>query len=230
MFSARPNLTPGATAVTDDVERPPLSVHGTDRRHLGKQPAGLPRRPGNFDQGECYCTQSTCGAGMLDANAAVRAALGVTDLLQPAVAPADHQPAGRVLCHPHRRRLADSGRAQHRVAPVDPGAGRHGRVVPRRSGQRRDGDDDAVGRGARGWSQLALTDDRGLVTAVDFAFDVAAAPGDPGSGGGGGGGSSGGGGGGGMSWAWLLGLAAATWALRAGARAGMRAKERVRRP
>jgi len=75
--------------------------------------------------------------------------------------------------------------------------------------------------------QLALTDDRGLVTAVDFAFDVAAAPGDPGSGGGGG---SSGGGGGSMSWAWLLGLAAVTWALRAGARAGMRAKERVRRP
>ena len=33
------------------------------------------RRAGNpVDQGQCYCTVNTCGAGMLDAGAAVRAA------------------------------------------------------------------------------------------------------------------------------------------------------------
>ena len=36
------------------------------------------RRPDGVDQLECYCTTSTCGAGLLDANAAVTAALAGT--------------------------------------------------------------------------------------------------------------------------------------------------------
>ena len=70
--------------------------------------------------------------------------------------------------------------------------------------------------------QLALTDDRGLVTAVDFAFDIAAAA--VGSGSGGNSGGGGGGGGGSLSWAWLLGLCVATLALLATRRAPARAQ------
>lgn len=228
MFSARPNLTPAQLrSLMMSSARPFRSTGLTDATSGNNLQAC--QAPGNFDQGECYCTQSTCGAGMLDANAAVRAALGVTDLLQPAVALQTTSPqAGSSVTLTGGGSLIPAGRSiVSRLWTLVQG----GTVVSSLDGavnaETVTMTPSAAGRAV---VQLALTDDRGLVTAVDFAFDVAAAPGDPGSGGGGGGGSSGGGGGGGMSWAWLLGLAAATWALRAGARAGMRAKERVRRP
>lgn len=223
MLSARPNLTPAQLrSLMMSSARPFPSSGLFDSSNLPLQAC---RAPGNFDQLECYCTQATCGAGMLDANAAVRAALGVTDLLQPAVAlaaPTASPQAGTAFSLTSSGSLTPAGRSivSRRWSLVQTGS-----IVSSFDGAS-DGQTVSLTPSAAGRLvvQLALTDDRGLVTAVDFAVDVAAASGggggggSGGSGGGSGGGGSGGGGGGGggsLSWAWLLGLAVATLALGA---------------
>jgi serine protease len=223
MLSARPNLTPAQLrSLMMSSARPFPSSGLSDSSNLPLQAC---QAPGNFDQGECYCTQATCGAGMVDANAAVRAALGVTNLLQPAVALQTASPqAGTSVVLTGGGSLIPSGLSivARRWSLVQAGG-----IVPSFDGAS-DGETVSMTPSAAGRAvvQLALTDDRGLVTAVDFAFDVAAAA--PGSGGGSG--SSGGGGGGGsLSWAWLLGLAVATLALMATRRASARAQRAAQR-
>ncbi len=78
MLSVQPSLTPAqVTDLLRSSARPfPTADSGTgDGTHVPQcvtPPAvGLPQS----DQGECFCTSTTCGAGMLDAGAAVRAAL-----------------------------------------------------------------------------------------------------------------------------------------------------------
>ena len=79
MLSAKPTLTPAEVLATlratarafptsgggDGAATPVCTV---------PQPVGFPQ----IDQGECYCTTNTCGAGMLDAGAAVSAVLNGT--------------------------------------------------------------------------------------------------------------------------------------------------------
>lgn len=68
MLQARPDLTPAAVAAL-------LKATATSFPSSGVSDAiGQCRAPGSFYQDECYCTQTTCGAGMLHAAAAVRAA------------------------------------------------------------------------------------------------------------------------------------------------------------
>ena len=72
MFSARPALTVADVRTALQASSRPFPTTGAD--------AGVPacRAPDGTDQLECYCTTSTCGAGMLDAGKAVTAAnLGV---------------------------------------------------------------------------------------------------------------------------------------------------------
>ena len=72
MVSAQPALTPAdlRTALRETAR--PFPTTGGD---LGD---GVPivscAAPGDVDQLQCYCTTATCGAGMLDAGAAVAAA------------------------------------------------------------------------------------------------------------------------------------------------------------
>ena len=71
MFSVQPAITPVALkAALQSTARPfPTS---------GLKGVAACAAPGGVDQLECYCTTSTCGAGMLDAGAAVAAVAVVT--------------------------------------------------------------------------------------------------------------------------------------------------------
>ncbi len=71
MLSARPGLTPAQvkSALQSSARAFPSS---------GQPGVQACQAPGNVDQLECYCTKATCGAGLLDANAAVAAALATT--------------------------------------------------------------------------------------------------------------------------------------------------------
>jgi serine protease len=72
MLSVNPALTPAQVrTMLQGTARPFVTTGGT---------AGTPvcAAPGATEQLECYCTTSTCGAGMLDTRAAVAAAAGQT--------------------------------------------------------------------------------------------------------------------------------------------------------
>lgn len=68
MFSVRPDLTPAEVRSLMRASARAFPTSGAD--------AGTPQcaAPNGGEQLECYCTTSTCGAGMLDARAAVAAA------------------------------------------------------------------------------------------------------------------------------------------------------------
>lgn len=74
MFSAQPTLTPAqvATLIKSSARAFP-TTGGTSGISQCRATSG---RNGSSTQDECYCTTTTCGAGMLDAGAAVAAALG----------------------------------------------------------------------------------------------------------------------------------------------------------
>ena len=88
MLQARPDLTPGAVAAllkATAMRFPSSGVPDVNARC---------QAPGNFYQDECYCTETTCGAGMLHAAAAVRAAAQdpVAVIQVSPVAPTPYQP------------------------------------------------------------------------------------------------------------------------------------------
>lgn len=68
MLSVNPSLTPAQAASLIKATARPFPATGAD--------AGVPScgAPTGVDQYECYCSNLTCGAGMLDVGAAVRAA------------------------------------------------------------------------------------------------------------------------------------------------------------
>jgi serine protease len=73
MFSAAPNLTPGQIRTALRSSARPFPTSGADN---GSDPTPVPmcRAPDGSSQEQCYCNTSVCGAGMLDAGAAVVAA------------------------------------------------------------------------------------------------------------------------------------------------------------
>jgi serine protease len=77
MLSAQPLLTPATLKAALQSSARPFPSTGLTDETTG-QPLQACRAPGSVDQLQCYCTKTTCGAGMLDAGAAVAAALGVT--------------------------------------------------------------------------------------------------------------------------------------------------------
>ena len=77
MYSVQPALTPQQVALVLQSTAQPFPVTGADTSQGPVGQCTAPRfdaagKP--IDQLECYCTTSTCGAGMLDAGAAVLAA------------------------------------------------------------------------------------------------------------------------------------------------------------
>lgn len=70
MFSADPTLTAAQAIDLLKATARPFSVTG------GSAGIAACRAPSSAVQDECYCTTSTCGAGMLDAGGAVLAAVG----------------------------------------------------------------------------------------------------------------------------------------------------------
>ena len=75
MLSARPQLRTAGSAHIDAVQRAafPTSGAGNDENGL---PVPMCRAPDGTDQLQCYCSVGLCGAGMVDADAAVLAATG----------------------------------------------------------------------------------------------------------------------------------------------------------
>jgi serine protease len=84
LYSVNPALTPAQVlAALQSTARPFPSSGAAPDPTTG--PIQTCQPPGTVDQLQCYCTTTTCGAGMLDADAAVRAVLGSGAALQPAV-------------------------------------------------------------------------------------------------------------------------------------------------
>jgi serine protease len=192
MFSAQPALTPsGVRAGLQAAARPfPQPAPGDT--------VPLCHAPNGTDQLECYCTTSTCGAGMLDAGAAVRAVLGVS--LSIAVSPAAPI-AAQVVTLDSTASTVASGRtiASRQWAIVDGGG------IVSSFNDAANGVATSLTPSAAGTFtvKLTITDDRGVAASktqnVTVAGNGTAPP--P---------ASSGGGGGTMSWGWLMALLAGT--------------------
>ena len=203
MASARPQLLPEELRrLVQASARPfPTSGAGTDENG---QAVGLCRPPDGSDQLQCYCRTGLCGAGMLDAAAAVAAADGVLP---------------RITLDPASPRVGDTIRLS--AAGSLPGVGAalagqawalvaDGGAVGALGGNPAAADVTlpALAEGTATVS-LSVTDDQGRSAAVQQPIVVRAAdaPPDPGQ-------PADGGGGGAFGAAALLGLAAAVLALR----------------
>jgi serine protease len=187
----------------------------------GSAGIGVCQAPSSTDQNECYCTTSTCGAGMLDSGAAVRAAA------QLAAAPTGVQAS--ILVSPASPSVGDTVTL---TASIDSGGPPSTSVWSVVSGAANitpsaDGSSATLTASAAGdvVVRLTLTDGANVTTRVDQPFRVAAAASTTpptGTNGntdtGGSGTSSGGGGGGAMSWPWLAALAGAVLLLAAARR------------
>jgi serine protease len=206
LYSVKADVTPAQ--VRDALQR---SARPFPSSGLPPDPQSGPiptcQPPGAFDQLQCYCTTTTCGAGMLDADGAVKSVLGSSGTLVPVATSLTAAPqAALPVTLSSATSMVPAGRtiAARRWTLI-----RGGGAVAALSGAT-DGETLEFTPTAAGTVtlQLALTDDRGLTTASDLSVAVAAAAAvDDSSGGGGGGGGS-------TSPAWLLALACAAWQLR----------------
>jgi serine protease len=75
MLSVQPDLTP--TEVLSKLKSSAQPFPATGGSATGQTACVAPSKAPANEQGECYCVVGLCGAGMLDAHAAVLAALGV---------------------------------------------------------------------------------------------------------------------------------------------------------
>ena len=76
MLSGRPALRPSEVRSAIQASARPFPTTGADNGADDPTPVPQCRAPGGADQLQCYCTTSLCGAGMLDAAAAVAASDG----------------------------------------------------------------------------------------------------------------------------------------------------------
>lgn len=205
MASVRPSLTAAeVTQILKATARPFPTTGG------GSQADGNPpqcRAPDTTDQLECYCTTSTCGAGMADAFEAVKAAQALNGT---AVAitqsPASGLTAGQTLT----LTAAASGLAAGRTVAstawtlVDGG----GIVTAFASGANA-ATATVTPSGAGSFTvRASVTDNQGFVYSQTATISVAAAPGvTPLT-------TAGGGGGGSVSAAWLAALLLAAFSLK----------------
>ena len=199
MLSVQPSLTPaGVRAALRASARPfPSSGVAGD-----PNPIVACHAPNGTEQLQCYCTFTTCGAGMLDAGAAVRAALGVHVVID--VSPATPT-AGQPITLSGSGSTVASGRsiASYQWTLVDAGS----------SGSTFTGSTSAASATLQAAApgsvtvRLVITDDLGVAVALQQSITVAAAPVVQPT-------ASGGGGGGAMSWLWLLALLLATAVLK----------------
>jgi serine protease len=200
MLSAQPSLTPvGVRAALQATARPFPSSGLPDDPNSGPIVACHP--PNGVEQLQCYCSKTTCGAGMLDAGAALRAAIGgrvvVTVSTAVPTAGAAVMLSGSDSTVAPGRSIAGwawslvdaggtgssfSGGTSAAAATLQPAAA--GTVIVR----------------------LVVTDDLGVAVAAQQGITVVAALAPPPS-------STGGGGGGALSWPWLLALLLAVAAL-----------------
>lgn len=206
MASVRPSLTSAeSTAVLKLTARPFPTSGGS---------AGTPvcRAPDTRTQDECYCTKDTCGAGMVDAFAAVKAAQALnnaTVTVTPSVATLTATQSATLTAAISGLAAGKTVTATHWTL-LDKGNG-----VLTALGSGADTSTVTVVPAAAGSFkvQADLTDSDGYVHSQTATITVATAPVQPTS-------SSGGGGGGAAGAAWLAGLLVAALALRRSARGG----------
>ena len=200
MLSTQPLLSPASVrALLRSTARPFPTTGGT---------AGITPQchaPNTTDQDECYCTTTTCGAGMLDAGAAVLAAAGVQAVI--GVTPAVPV-AGSAITLSASGSLVAAGHAivSYQWALTDNGG------IVTAFGGATNASTATLTPTAAGivTVSLTVTDDAAHTSSVSRTIAVAAVAVKPLLGGGGGGG----GGGGALGAGWLLMLAAAVAALR----------------
>ena len=204
MLSVRPSLTPAdVTALLKRTARPFVSSGAT---------ADAPQcaAPSSAEQLECYCTSSTCGAGMLDAAAVMAATQALnTATLQISAAPSAAT-AGQLitLSHSISNLPAGSSIASYSWSIVDGGG-----IVSAFSSGASSATATLTASAAGSFTvKLQVLDNQGLSYSNSFTVTVAAAPAvtptptpTP---------STGSGGGGAFSAAWLALLGLAVWALR----------------
>jgi serine protease len=73
MLAVDPKLTPAVIAATLKSTARPFPTTGAGNSSSTGLPIAACKAPSSTEQTECYCTTSTCGAGLLDAGAAVAA-------------------------------------------------------------------------------------------------------------------------------------------------------------
>jgi serine protease len=206
MASVRPGLTAAeATQILRSTARPFPTTGG------GSLADGNPSQcqaPSAAEQLECYCTTTTCGAGMVDAAAAVAAAVALNGTsVAITQSPASGLTAGQTLTLTAATSGLPSGRTVESTAwTIVDGGG----IVTAFASGANTATATIVPSGAGTFSvRASVTDNTGAVFTQQVAITVAAAPvvnPPPASGGGGGGGGS-------MSAAWLALLATAALAL-----------------
>jgi serine protease len=199
MSTANQSLTPAQIADTLKATARAFPQSGApDDTELG--PIVQCRAADGSEQYQCYCTTSTCGAGMLDAAAAVRAAAVPTAVIAPSVtsttvgtaivlnAGGSGAPGGRTIVS--YQWAITSGNS---IATLSSTSGSSVNLQP-------------TGEGSVTVA-LTVTDSAGASATTTTTIAVAAAL------------ASGGGGGGALGLEWLALLMAAVWALRRQARA-----------
>ncbi len=192
MLSVDPSLTPvQIKAVLQNTARPFPTKGAADAA------AATCRAPGSVEQLECYCSTSTCGAGMLDAGAAVAQVYQATLLPTAVITASTLAPVlGTMVALDASKSLASAGRklAAYRWAITSGGerASFIGAI---------DGKTASMSTTATGTVMLSLTvtDDAGASRSTTQAITATAAVAP----------ASGGGGGGALGIGWLIGLAAA---------------------
>lgn len=212
MASVRPGLTSTeAIQILKSTARP-FPTSGGGSAADGNPPQC--KAPSSTVQDECYCTTTTCGAGMVDAAAAVAAAValnGVTVAITQS--PASGLTAGQTLTLTAAATGLPTGRTVASTVWVVVDGG--GIVTSFASGANAATATIMPSAAGSFTVRADVTDSAGATYSQSVTVTVAAAPSTGGgSAGGSTGGSSGGGGGGSVSAAWLAGLLLAALALR----------------
>ena len=198
MFSSQPALTPAGVRAALRASARAFKSSGIDPDPI-TGPIVACRAPNGADQLQCYCTSTTCGAGMLDAGAAVRASLGSQVVIS--ASPAAPQ-AGQTITLSGANSTVAAGRsiASYLWTLVDGGG-----IVTTVNGASTATATLTPTAAGSFTVRLEVADDTGVSVAAQQTVTVAAAPQPPVTPSTGGGGA--------MSWPWLLALLLATLSL-----------------
>lgn len=207
MRTANRSLTPDQVRAALQASARPFPQSGAlpTAAAGGTAPVAACRAPDAADQLECYCTPDTCGAGLLDARAAVAAVVRV----EPYVDAVGAAQPGQPLTLTNAATVLPPGRSvvSRQWSLVDGGG-----IVALPVGSTADGQTLTLTPTGDGVFTVRLTvvDDSGARGSVEQSLQVGTGVVSPAAGST----DSGGGSGGGLSWLWTLGLLAAARCLR----------------
>lgn len=221
LLAARPGLAPADVKNVLQRTARPFPTSGADNGPGDPTPVTACVAPNGSEQLQCYCTSALCGAGMLDAAAAVSAA-AQAPVASIAVSPASPA-AGGLVTLSAAASTAPAGRSITRWQwTLLNGGG----IVTGFSSSTTAATASLTPTAAGNFIvRLTVTDNVGISASSDVAVTVAAAAVNPGGGSNGDGSSGSSSGGGATSPAWLLGILVAAMALwRQQARRGQSAR------